>query len=202
MQAKDVMSRPVFTLQAQDLIERAAALLTTHQITSAPVLDASGDLVGMVSEIDLLAPAFKGIARTRPGRPQTPAVVGDVMSQDVVIVAPDTDLADIAKAMIDFEVRCVPVVQNSELLGVISRRDLLRSTVRVDDVVSGEVQIAIDDYTGGQRRWSATVHDGVATIDGPFDDDAQRQMIAALAHSVPGVRSVQLPPERAGETDL
>jgi len=193
MRAKDVMSWPVFTLQAQDLIERAAALLTTHQITSAPVLDGQRRS-GRDGQRNRSAGAgLQGIARTRPGRPQTPMVVGDVVSQDMVIVAPDADLADVAKAMIDFEVRCVPVMQGDELVGVISR-GLLRSTVRVDDVVSGEVQIAaIDDYAGGQRRWSATVHDGVATIDGPFDDDAQRRVVAALAHSFPGVTSVLHP---------
>jgi CBS-domain-containing membrane protein len=54
VRVKDIMSRPVYTVRPADPIERAAALLADRQITAAPVLDGDGELVGMVSEGDLL----------------------------------------------------------------------------------------------------------------------------------------------------
>ncbi len=183
MRAKDVMSRPVFTVTPSDSIERAAATFSSHQITSAPVVDSAGDLVGMVSEVDLLL------------RPESGAglAVGDVMTEDVVVVPPDAELADIAKTMIEYQVRCVPVMDGGDIVGVISRRDILHSTVRPHALVTDELQRRLDDYAGiPLATWKITVHDGVATIAGEFDDDAHRGAIRALALTVPGVTAVEI----------
>lgn len=193
MRAKDIMSRPVSTVRPDDPIEQAAALLTSENITSAPVLDPADDLVGMVSEVDLLPRPLPGAREPAPDRAGRPAVVADVMTEDVVVVAPETELADVAKAMLDYEVRCVPVVDDAELVGVISRRDILRSVVRTDEVVRLEVQSRLDHYAG-ERRWTATVAAGTAVVSGEFDDQAQRVVVRALARSVPGVTGVVLRP--------
>lgn len=194
MRARDAMSRPIVTLRPQDPIIRAAAVLSRHQVTSAPVVDDDGLLLGVVSEVDLLAPALDMAVPVRPGTPMTPQVVADVMTDDVVIVEPDTALSDVAKAMIDYGVRCLPVMEGSEMVGVISRRDVLRSAVGHDDIVAADVQRAVDDYAEGRRRWAVTVHDGRAVIKGPFDDEAQRQAITALVHTVVGVTDVKVGP--------
>ena len=194
MRARDAMSRPIVTLRPQDPIIRAAAVLSRHQVTSAPVVDDDGLLLGVVSEVDLLAPALDMVVPVRPGTPMTPQVVADVMSDDVVIVEPDTALSDVARAMIDYGVRCLPVMEGSEMVGVISRRDVLRSAVGRDDIVAADVQRAVDDYAEGRRRWAVTVHDGRAVIEGPFDDEAQRQAITALVHTVAGVTDVKVGP--------
>lgn len=184
MRAMDVMSRPVFTARSDDPVEQAAALVTARKITSLPVLDQEGDLVGMVSESDLLP--HEGAGR--------PVVVADVMTEDVVVAAPQEDLAEVAKAMLDYDVRCVPVMEGSELVGVVSRRDILGSLVRTDDVVCTELQVRLDEYAGGQRRWVATVTGGAAVVSGVFDDDAQQEVVGVLARTVPGVSDVQLRP--------
>jgi CBS domain-containing protein len=167
---------------------KAAALLADKNITSALVLDAAEDLVGMVSEVDLLP----GALEPAPELASRPAVVADVMSEDVV-VAPDTDLANVAKAMLDYEVRCLPVIADTELVGVVSRRDIMRSVIRTDEVIRLEVQNRLDTYAG-ERRWSAA---GTAVVSGEFDDQAQRALVRVLAHAIPGVTGVVLrPPTR------
>jgi CBS domain-containing protein len=184
MRAMDVMSRPVYTARPDDPVEQAAALITGRKITSLPVVDPAGDLVGVVSESDLLP--HQGAAR--------PVVVADVMTEDVVVAAPREDLAEVAKAMLDYDVRCVPVMEGPELVGVVSRRDILGSLVRTDDVVCTELQVRLDEYAGGPRRWVATVTDGAAVVSGVFDDDAQEEVLGVLARTAPGVTSVQLRP--------
>lgn len=192
MRAMDVMSRPVYTARPEDPVERAAALLTRRKITSLPVVDAAGDVVGMVSESDLL-PRPDGGPGPRADRPQ---VVADVMTRDVVAVSPHDDVSEVARVMLERDVRCVPVMEGPLLVGVVSRRDLLRSLVRSDDVIGAELQERLDEYAGDQRRWVATVTDGVAVVSGVFEDAAQETIVSILAKTVPGVTSVELRPAR------
>jgi CBS domain-containing protein len=192
MQAKDVMSRPVFTVRPDDSIEQATALMAGRDITSVPVVDSSGSMVGVVSEIDLIPHPLPGSREPLPERASPAVVVADVMTKNVVVVTPTTDLGEVAKAMLDYQVRCVPVLEDGELLGVVSRRDILRSLVRTDAVVQAEVQTRLDVYAGGQRRWLAAVTDGEAIVSGEFDDDAQETIVGILARTVPGVSTAEL----------
>lgn len=183
MRVADVMNRPVHTLRETDSIERAAALLDAHQITAAPVLDAGFDVIGMVSEGDLLAGRIPPAA---PGRAR-PAKVAEVMSRRVVSTRSDADVAEAAQAMLDHDVHSVPVIDDAELVGIVSRRDLLRTLVRDDQVLCAEVQQRLDEYAGAPRRWTATVSRGMALITGDFDDEADRRLVPVLARTVPGV---------------
>jgi CBS domain-containing protein len=120
-------------------------------------------------------------------------VVADVMSRDVVVMPPDADLADVAEAMLYNDVRSVPVVDDTaQLTGIVSRRDILRTVVRTDDILQMDVQHRLDEYAGGERRWTATVSGGVVTIGGPYDDEAERRVVGVLARTVAGVSAVEL----------
>jgi len=193
MRVRDIMVRPVRTVSFDDSVESAAAVLTEHNITAAPVVDRDRRVVGMVSEGDLLwhrVPA-EATARLRHSGYDTvgarPSVVADVMAREVVTTQPDADVADVAEVMLDRDVRSVPVVDDGELVGIVSRRDILRTIVRTDDVLCQEIQHRFDEYTGVGHRWHATVHGALATIDGHFDDDVERQVAVVLARTVPGV---------------
>jgi CBS-domain-containing membrane protein len=197
MRVQDIMSQPVFTLRPTDPIEGAAALLTDRRITAAPVVDGDGRLAGMVSEGDLLRRRvpMDPTAHLRPtgGSAQhRPRVVAEVMTHDVVTAWPDEDVADVANCMLDHDVRSVPVLDGGRLVGIVSRRDILRTVVRTDEVLSREVQDRLDGYAGGVRRWTATVVDGAVTIEGSYDDDAEERVVSVLAHTVAGVGGVNL----------
>jgi CBS domain-containing protein len=194
MRVKDIMSRPVHTVRTTDSIEHAAALLADRRITAAPVYDAAGELVGMVSEGDLLwhrVPADP-TAHLRPvtGGDDRPKVVADVMSSDPVVTWPDADVADAAQAMLDRDVRSLPVLDDGDIVGMISRRDILRTVVRTDDVLCHEVQHRLDEYAGGTHQWTVSVSDGTVMVDGDFDDEAERTVVTVLARTVPGVGAV------------
>jgi len=195
MRVRDIMTRRVYTLAATDTIEHAAALLGDREITAAPVLDAAGRLVGMVSEGDLLwhrvppdptAHVRRGIDGT-----DRPRLVRDVMSRDPVTAWPEADLSDVARLMLDHGVRSLPILHDGRIVGIVSRRDVLRTVVRGDDVLRHEVQHRLDEYADGRRCWAVTVTDGVASIDGAFADESERTVVTVIARTVPGIAAVR-----------
>ncbi|MCM4076249.1 CBS domain-containing protein [Paractinoplanes hotanensis] len=199
MRAKDVMSRPVHTVEPGAPVEDAAAAMAARAVTALPVVDGAGSLVGIVSEGDLLwqrvpvdptaqlnrSPAAPAI---RPGR------VADVMSRSPVTTRPDVDLAEVAETMLMYDVRSMPVLDGDTLVGIVSRRDILRAMVRTDETLVREVQHRLDEYAPG--RWTASVHKGVATVVGAFADSTEREIAAVLARTVPGVADVRIEPPR------
>lgn len=205
MRVKDIMTHKVYSVRTVDPIEAAAQLLADRRITAAPVFDEAGELVGMVSEGDLLWHRVPSdpTAHLRPApgvdgdRPRT---VADVMSGSPLTTWPDADLADVAQTMLEREVRSLPVLENDVLVGIISRRDILRTVIRTDEIVQREVQHRLDEYAGGDRRWTATVDDGVVTIGGDTDDEVEQTVVRIMARTIPGVADVKLAGGRAHAT--
>jgi CBS-domain-containing membrane protein len=195
MLAADLMTRPVWTVRADDTLEHAAALLSGRHVTAAPVLDSAGDMIGIVSEGDLLrAHHINGTDAThQPGpNPTRAAVVADVMTHDIVVMPSDAELSDIAEAMLYHNVHSVPILDSaSDVAGIVCRHDLLRAYVRTDDMVELDVQHHLDAYAGRDRIWNATVRDGVVKITGPYVDDVERRVVGVLARTVSGVSAVK-----------
>lgn len=195
MRVRDIMTRPVFTIRPTDPVEGAAALLADRGITALPVVDERNRLVGMVSEGDLLRDRvpedptahLRAVSKRVTHRPH---IVAEVMTRDVVTAWPTEDVADVAQTMLERDVRSVPVLDGGQVIGIISRRDLLRSVLRTDDVLAHEVQQRLDAYADQPGRWTATVTDGVVQIDGYVDDDEERRVVEILARTVPGVAAV------------
>jgi CBS domain-containing protein len=191
MRARDIMSRSVVTVRTDTPIQRAAALLTEHGITSLPVLDEDDRVVGILSEVDLIRNRMphdpRSHLRPEAHRDPDPANrVGDVMTDAVVCLGETADTGDIAALMLENNVRAVPIVDGGRLVGIVSRRDLLRTLLRDDEAIRSEVEQRLDDYAGERGRWTVTAEEGIVTISGHFDDDAQEEIVAVLARTVPG----------------
>jgi len=125
--AAQIMTRPAVTVQDDATAAEAWHILQDRQIHQAPVLDASGKLIGIVSERDLLTAidvdGGKVIENLRRR-------VRDVMTTPVVAAAPVTDIRRVAAAMLTGGVDGVPVVgEEGRLLGFVSRSDVLRAVV-------------------------------------------------------------------------
>jgi CBS domain-containing protein len=91
-----------------------------------------------------------------------------------------------------YNVRSVPVVDGRDIVGIVSRRDILRAAMRGDEVVTKDVQHRLDEYADGPRRWTAEVVRGVVTITGEYANDTERAVVAVLARTVPGVVAVDV----------
>ena len=118
------MNRTVITVRPHMPVDAAAALLLSHHVTSAPVVTAEGMLRGMVSEVDLLRAQPVPDALTAP--PKSTVKAADVMTPQPVTVRPTDELADVAALLLDHGVRAAPVVESGRLVGIVSRRDILR----------------------------------------------------------------------------
>lgn len=123
LRADDVMTSPVVTVPTDTPIAPAAALLAAHGFTAAPVVDADGRLLGLVTEADLVRDRFGPAGRE-------PRVVDEVMSRTPLAMRPEDELTDVVSLMLDSHVRSVPIVDDGDLVGIVTRRDVLRVVAR------------------------------------------------------------------------
>jgi CBS domain-containing protein len=193
MLANELMTSPVVTVTADVPIREAVRMLDRHDICSMPVLDGAGSLVGMVSETDLLRGGIVDDPRahTRPHgswSERPPQVVGDVMSVSVVSVVEHTDAAVVARTLLDLGLRAVPVVRGSEVVGIVSRRDLVRALAATDDQILQEVEALFvsAELTG----WTAEVVEGVVVLAGS-GPARERAIATTIARTVRGVTEVR-----------
>ncbi len=123
--AHQIMSREVVTLGTGDSVQDAWRTLRDNDVRQAPVLDPAETLVGLVTERDLLTAFNLDGDRIRDLLPRR---VADVMSSPVLSVDPVTDIRRIARAMLEFNLTGVPVVNETHaLVGFVTRGDILRA---------------------------------------------------------------------------
>lgn len=125
--AKDFMTTSIVTLAPRmDLLD-AMRVLAEHRISGAPVVDAQGNLVGMLTERDCLRTV---VVASYHGECYCGSVAG-FMSRDVQSVDADTSLLDIADLFVKRNFRSYPVLKDNRLLGVISRQDVIRAILEL-----------------------------------------------------------------------
>jgi len=127
MKARDVMSSPVITLRPDTPARAAAALLVAHGFTAAPVVE-DGRVIGIATEADLMRGHIVSDGWVVEELPE--AAVRAVMTPAPLSVRPEDDLANIVALMVDSGVRSVPIVDDGELVGILSGRDVLRCVAR------------------------------------------------------------------------
>lgn len=202
MRASDVMTTPVTTVHPSDPVRTAAELLLRHEVASLPVVDEQRRVVGMISEIDIARSRAPHDPRSRlravlePGDLIDPATsVAALMSRDVVVVRPRDDIADLARVMSARGVRAVPVVDADDaLVGIVSRRDLLRAVERDDAAIAHEVVSRLRALGGdGRMPWRVAVRDGVVTLTGSVADGREAEVLRVLVSTVPGVVRTHVP---------
>jgi len=100
----------------------AVDFLLEHKVTGAPVVDSEANLVGIITETDLLKLVTEGIK----GEPPVDATVAEYMTRDVISVPPTVDIYYIAGMFLANKFRRLPVVEDGKIVGAITRYDLLR----------------------------------------------------------------------------
>jgi len=116
------MTRNPVTLSPDMEIRQAAHLLIEHDVPGAPVLDKHGRLVGMLTERDCMRVAMQADYHGQPG-----GLVKEYMSDNPQWVSPEQSIITLADLFITGRFHRYPVVDNGRLVGVISRRDLMRA---------------------------------------------------------------------------
>lgn len=195
MRALDIMSSPVVTVAPDTAVKHAAELLASNGFTALPVVDAGG-LIGIVTEADVVRDRFPRDPRYRvtdgyDSAAQVsvaPSTVGAVMTTPAVGMGAGTDVVDLVAAMLNDRIRSMPIVDGSRVVGIVTRRDLVRALARDDHTIAQDVRHQLAMF-GGPHRWTVEVDDGVVTIGDEFDSAADRHAAAVLAEAVPGVTS-------------
>jgi CBS domain-containing protein len=203
MRARDVMTTPVITVDVDARIIEAAEQLSTNQIDSMPVLDADGRLIGMISELDIIRGRLAHDPRSHMRREHhdmdDPATtVRSVMTPTAICLTESADVADIAETMLDNGIRAIPIVDGPHVVGVVSRRDLLRTLVRSDKTIAADVKARLEGQPGVPEDCAVSVTEGIVTIAGTFQTTSERELVDALARTVSGVQRVHF--AHRGET--
>ena len=124
VKARSFMTKDVVALRETQTLSEALEVLVGKKLSGAPVLDERRRLVGIISEFDcmkvVIASSFH--QEGRPGQ----RLVKELMTRDLHGVSPDTDLYTIAHIFIAHRIRRVPVLEFGDLVGIVSRRDVLR----------------------------------------------------------------------------
>ncbi|WP_286237359.1 CBS domain-containing protein [Neptuniibacter halophilus] len=126
VKAQDYMCKDLITFTPETDLFEAINKLVNHQITGAPVVDSSGNLVGLMSEVDCL----KAILTLTYHEEEMGGIVGTYMSEEVHTINYDADIIKVAEEFIHNRRRRLPVVKDGRLIGQISRRDVLRAVAR------------------------------------------------------------------------
>jgi CBS domain-containing protein len=119
---KDYMSRTIVTFKPNQSVLDAVHTLVEHRIAGAPVVDETGNLVGMLSELDCLKVVLQAGYHGDYGGP-----VRDFMTSDVQTVNAEMSIVDLAEKFLKTRLRRFPVTDRNRLVGQISRRDVLRA---------------------------------------------------------------------------
>jgi CBS domain-containing protein len=216
VQASDIMTAPVVTVTPDTTVRDTARCLLDHRISGVPVVDRAGKLVGIVSEGDLMRRRESGTER-RPSwwlslfadaDAQAQAfvkrhggTVADVMTRRVVTIAEQTPLEEVADILEKHRIKRVPVIRDGELVGIVSRADLLHglaarqdaSSVSADDrTIKQALVSALDEAHVDRRLLKIVVAGGVVRIWGVVDTPEQKDAIRVAAETAPGVRAVHL----------
>jgi len=218
VKAKDIMTSPVVSAELDATVIQAAQIMLQKRISGLPVVDKDGRLVGIVTEGDFLRRAETGTERRRPrwlefligpGRLADEYTrshsrkLEDVMTSDPVIVSEDAPLEEIVNVMERHQIKRLPVVRGQQLVGIVSRANLLQALASVhreaepsaqsDEVIRG---LVLAEFGKQQRAPMALyinpiVRNGIVELWGTITDERERRALIVTAENVPGVKEVR-----------
>jgi CBS domain-containing protein len=206
----------VITVGPDARVQEVAELLLRYRISAVPVLGSTGEILGIVSEGDLINRPESETERRKPWWLDALASneglaaqyvkshshnVSDVMTREVITATPDTPVAAVAALLEKNRIKRVPIVENGRLVGIVSRANLLQGLASLKDDVA---QARPDDSAIRadvmaklhKERWAkpslitVTVQDGTVGLRGIVESEAERKAVHVLAEATPGVRAV------------
>jgi CBS-domain-containing membrane protein len=214
MRARDVMVRAVATASPDATVDGLARLMINLRISGVPILDRDGCLVGIVTEGDLLRRVEIGTQRPRWSEPFSSNSrltdeyakshakrVADIMTREVFTVDETATLGEIVDLLEAKKIKRVPVMDDGQIVGIVSRADLLKV------LASGGAETADEERDRmiraqllaelREQKWADTredrvvVTDGVVHFWGIVGSEDERRALRVAAENIPGVRGVE-----------
>ena len=217
MKAKDVMTRHIVSIAPDATVLQAARLMLQHHISGLPVVDASGTLVGILSEGDFLRRRETATERRRsrwleflmgPGKIASEYThshgekVSEVMTDEVRTVDEDTDLEAVVELMERRRIKRVPVMRAGKMTGILTRSNLMHAMVSMarsetaPPKSDAEIRERLEAEMQAQEWAPAAmvnpvVRNGVVELWGAVIDERQRDALKVAAENIPGVKAVK-----------
>jgi CBS domain-containing protein len=213
---KDVMSTQVVAVKRGASFKEMAASLRQYRVSAFPVIDDHGKVIGVVSEADLLAKealadgmsgipgVITGIMHHKEHRKAEGLTAGELMTHPAVTVRAEDTVGHAARMMYSLQVKRLPVVDSAgQLLGIVSRSDLLAVFDRPDTEILAEItdDVILREFLIDPAQFTVTIADGVVTLQGIAETtDLGHRIVQRIRH-VRGVVAVRdhlayPPPER------
>ena len=215
MRAHQIMTHRIISVTPETSIADAAEIMLTNHISGLPVLNASGELVGIVSEGDFLRRSEIGTQRKRPrwlqfftstGRLADDFVaergrrVEDVMTRDHVTVHEEARLEELVALMERRGVKRLPVLRNGQLVGIVTRSNLLQAVAGLakeipdptadDDHIQARLLRTFDAADWRPIGLQVAVRNGSVHLYGLIGDDRARRAAVVAAENTEGVKEV------------
>lgn len=212
MQAKDVMTTDVVTVDPESDVASVARLLLDRRISAAPVVDRDGHVVGIVSEGDLMrrsecasghswwlslvADLTAEFIRSHGTRAR------DIMTRDVVSIGKEASLSDLARILESKHIKRVPVIEDGQLVGLVSRADVLRGLAAFDrsqeaqsaaedrDIRARILKLVKQETDASTQSVNVIVVKGNVYLWGIVETDLDRDAVRVAAENVVGVSKV------------
>ncbi len=217
MNASDVMVRNVITIGPKALVSEAAKLLSENDISAIPVVDDQGNVVGIISEADLMRREEIGTEKKHYGwleavMPATMLAnefakshgmkVEEVMSAHAISANADTPLAEIATLLERNRIKRVPIIEQGKIVGIVSRANLVQALASTTSVITkttdADRAIRLDILSRlADQSWTdfgdrnIVVANGEVHLWGLVGSPEERRALTALVESVPGVTSIK-----------
>lgn len=203
MKVKELMNEEVVAVEPETTLKDVASLLVEHRISGVPVVDAERNVLGVVSEADIV---FKEQA-AKPGSRILDWLLGggffelerlsartaeQAMSAPAITIGAEKEVFRAARLMTEHGVKRLPVVDDKgALIGIVTRSDLVRAFVRSDDELAHEIDemvrrtLLIED-----EALHVHVHDGEVHLSGKLERRSDAELLPRFVARVPGVVDV------------
>ena len=204
MKAMDVMVRDVVTVKPEADVASAIKLLVEHggSISALPVVDDDGEVVGVVSEADLVrrtraavrkSTGRGGSRRSRQGSTLAGEFakshglrVSEVMSSEVISTSEETPLGEIATLLERHRIKRVPVIRDGKLVGIVSRSNLIQALASASQgkpAAEGDRKIRLDLLSRlGEQHWTDFGARNIIVTDGVVHSGASSGLPRSETH--------------------
>jgi CBS domain-containing protein len=217
MRAKDIMTESIVCVNVKETVFDAAELLLGAGVSAAPVVNDQGNVVGIVSEADLIhraeietAPRKSWLLRlldseataARDYVTSHARKVADVMTREVVTASDEATLGELVELIEKHRVKRIPIVRDEKIVGIVSRANLLGALLSrepegavglPDDKKLRQAVVTTFDAQAWKSRWpvNVVVSDGVVHLWGFVEGEEVRKAYRVAAENVPGVKRVK-----------
>lgn len=206
MRVEKIMSAAVVTVAPTAALKDVARVLLVHRISGVPVVNGDGRVLGVVSEGDFLVKASGDLGyRERPSNwlfgdddrqalKRGAQTAADAMTRPAITIDPRATVAEAARVMVRRSVNRLPVVDDGRLVGIVTRRDVVRAFARTDGELEQQIrtEVLLNTLWIDPATIDVDVEDGAVSVAGVVDTHAIAELIPIYVSLVPGVVSVDV----------